>query len=45
MVAGVDLSGVAVESRSPDWKPGDKVVVNGWGMSETKWGGYTSWQP
>ena len=33
MVAGVDLSGIVVESRNPDWKTGDKVVVNGWGMS------------
>lgn len=44
MVAGVDLSGIVVESRSPDWEPGDKVVVNGWGMSETEWGGYTRFQ-
>lgn len=44
MVAGVDLAGTVVESRSPDWKPGDKVVVNGWGMSETEWGGYTRFQ-
>ena len=44
MVAGVDLSGIVVESRNPDWKPGDKVVVNGWGMSETEWGGYTRFQ-
>ncbi|MEN9544084.1 MAG: hypothetical protein RLZZ598_917, partial [Pseudomonadota bacterium] len=22
------------------WKPGDKVVVNGWGLSETEWGGF-----
>jgi acrylyl-CoA reductase (NADPH) len=44
MVAGVDLSGIVVDSRNPDWKPGDKVVVNGWGMSETEWGGYTRFQ-
>ena len=44
MVAGVDLAGLVVSSRSPDWKPGDKVVVNGWGMSETEWGGYTRFQ-
>ena len=30
MVAGADLAGTVVESRSPDWKAGDKVVVNGW---------------
>ncbi|HYG85628.1 MAG TPA: MDR family oxidoreductase [Azospirillum sp.] len=44
MVAGIDLAGTVVESRSPDWKPGDKVVANGWGMSETVWGGYTRFQ-
>ncbi|NUB12384.1 acryloyl-CoA reductase [Azospirillum brasilense] len=44
MVAGIDLAGTVVESRSPDWNPGDKVVANGWGMSETQWGGYTRFQ-
>lgn len=44
MVAGIDLAGTVVESRSPDWKPGDKVIVNGWGLSETEWGGYTRFQ-
>jgi acrylyl-CoA reductase (NADPH) len=44
MVGGIDLAGTVVESRSPDWHPGDKVVVNGWGMSETVWGGYTRFQ-
>ena len=44
MVAGIDLAGTVVESRSPGWKPGDKVVANGWGMSETQWGGYTRFQ-
>ncbi|AIB15771.1 NADPH:quinone dehydrogenase (plasmid) [Azospirillum argentinense] len=44
MVAGIDLAGTVVESRSPAWKPGDKVVVNGWGLSETQWGGYTRFQ-
>ena len=44
MVGGIDLAGTVVESRSPAWKPGDKVVVNGWGLSETQWGGYTRFQ-
>ena len=44
MVAGIDLAGTVVESRSPDWKAGDKVVVNGWGLSETQWGGYSRFQ-
>ena len=40
MVCGVDLAGTVAESRSPDWKPGDRVVVNGWNLSESEWGGY-----
>lgn len=44
MMAGLDLAGTVVESRSIDWKAGDKVVVNGWGLSETEWGGYGRFQ-
>lgn len=44
MVAGIDLAGVVVESRSPAWRPGDRVIVNGWGLSETEWGGYSRFQ-
>jgi acrylyl-CoA reductase (NADPH) len=39
MVPGIDLAGVVESSDSPDWKPGDRVVVNGWGLGETEWGG------
>lgn len=44
MVAGIDLAGEVVESSSPQWQPGDRVVVNGWGLSETQWGGYSRYQ-
>jgi len=44
MVAGLDLAGTVVESRSEAWRAGDKVIVNGWGLSETEWGGYTRFQ-
>lgn len=44
MTGGIDLAGVVVESRSPDWKPGDRVVVNGWGLSETQQGAYARYQ-
>jgi acrylyl-CoA reductase (NADPH) len=40
LVAGIDLAGTVVESRSPAWRSGDKVVVNGFGLSETQYGGY-----
>jgi acrylyl-CoA reductase (NADPH) len=41
MVPGIDLAGVIEESSSPEWKPGDEVVVTGFGLSETLWGGYS----
>jgi acrylyl-CoA reductase (NADPH) len=40
MIAGVDLAGTVEQSSHPLWKPGDKVVCNGWGMGETHLGGY-----
>lgn len=43
MVAGIDLAGVVEESRSPEWKKGDAVVVTGSGLSETIWGGYSEY--
>ncbi|KEP69497.1 acryloyl-CoA reductase [Thioclava dalianensis] len=39
MVPGIDFSGIVRESEHPDYKPGDKVVLNGWGVGETHWGG------
>lgn len=44
MVPGIDLAGVVVESASPKFNPGDEVVVNGFGLSETRWGGYAEYQ-
>ncbi|SCB33572.1 MDR family oxidoreductase [Rhizobium multihospitium] len=44
MVGGIDLAGVVVESRSEKWAPGNKVIVNGFGLSETEWGGYSRFQ-
>lgn len=43
MVAGIDLVGTVVESRSPEWRPGEQVIVNGWGLAETHWGGYSKY--
>ncbi|MDP1789280.1 MAG: MDR family oxidoreductase [Methylibium sp.] len=34
MVAGIDGSGTVVESTHPDWKAGDRVVLNGFGVAE-----------
>ncbi|MDO9284049.1 MAG: MDR family oxidoreductase [Aquabacterium sp.] len=44
LVPGIDLAGTVAESRHPDWKPGDAVVVTGWGMGENFWGGLTQRQ-
>lgn len=39
MVPGVDLAGTVEHSSDPDFKPGDQVVLNGWGVGEAHWGG------
>ena len=39
MVPGIDFAGTVEASAHPDWKPGDAVVLNGWGVGETHWGG------
>lgn len=44
MVCGIDLAGTVVDSRDPAWKPGDRVLVNGYGLSEDQWGGYAQKQ-
>jgi len=40
MVAGIDVTGTVVESASPEYKPGDKVILTGWETGERHWGGY-----
>jgi acrylyl-CoA reductase (NADPH) len=40
MIGGVDFAGTVESSNNPAWKPGDKVVLNGWGLGETHLGGY-----
>jgi acrylyl-CoA reductase (NADPH) len=39
MVPGIDLVGTVTESSHADWKAGDTVVLNGWGVGEGHWGG------
>jgi acrylyl-CoA reductase (NADPH) len=39
MVPGIDLAGVVEASADPAWKPGDRVLLNGWGIGEGHWGG------
>jgi acrylyl-CoA reductase (NADPH) len=40
MIAGIDFAGTVETSTHRDWKPGDKVICNGWGMGETHLGAY-----
>jgi len=39
MVPGIDLAGAVAASSDPAWKPGDQVVLNGWGLGEERFGG------
>lgn len=38
MVAGIDGAGTVIASENTRWKPGDRVLINGWGLGETHWG-------
>jgi acrylyl-CoA reductase (NADPH) len=40
MIPGIDFAGVVETSAHPDWKPGDNVILNGWGVGETHLGAY-----
>src|SRR5262245_47874245 len=40
MIAGIDFAGTVEQSSHPQWKAGDKVICNGWGMGETHLGAY-----
>jgi acrylyl-CoA reductase (NADPH) len=40
MIAGIDFAGTVESSSHPDWKAGDKVILNGWGLGETHLGAY-----
>jgi len=39
MVPGIDLVGTVEHSTHEDYAAGDKVILNGWGVGETHWGG------
>ena len=39
MVPGIDFAGVVEASAHADWKAGDKVILNGYGVGEAHWGG------
>jgi acrylyl-CoA reductase (NADPH) len=41
MIPGVDFAGTVEASSNPEFKPGDKVVLNGWGLGETHLGAFS----
>src|SRR5690606_24819389 len=41
MIPGIDLAGTVAASRNPDFRPGDTVVLNGWGLGETHLGAFS----
>ena len=44
MVPGIDLAGSVLESDSPDYAAGDRIVLTGWSVGEKYWGGYSQRQ-
>jgi len=40
MIPGIDFAGVVETSEHPEWKAGDRVILNGWGTGETHLGAY-----
>ena len=43
LIGGIDLAGVVEESLATNFKKGDRVLVNGCGLSETRDGGYAEY--
>ena len=39
MVPGIDLAGTVITSTHPQFSVGDQVLLNGWGVGESHWGG------
>lgn len=40
MIPGIDLAGDVIASSHPEFKAGDAVLLNGWGLGETHLGAY-----
>ncbi|MDF0753001.1 alcohol dehydrogenase catalytic domain-containing protein, partial [Marinobacter sp. 71-i] len=40
LVPGIDFAGTVLSSDNPDWRKGDRVILNGWGVGETHYGAY-----
>ena len=44
MVGGIDLVGRVLDGGDSEFREGEWVLANGWGLSELHWGGYSQWQ-
>ncbi|WP_431081626.1 MDR family oxidoreductase [Pseudomonas thivervalensis] len=40
LIPGIDFAGIVETSSHPGFKTGDRVLVNGWGLSQTHHGGF-----
>jgi acrylyl-CoA reductase (NADPH) len=40
LIPGIDFAGVVESSSHAEFRPGDRVVLNGWGVGESHHGGY-----
>jgi acrylyl-CoA reductase (NADPH) len=40
LVPGIDFAGTVLSSSHADWRKGDRVILNGWGVGETHYGAY-----
>jgi acrylyl-CoA reductase (NADPH) len=40
LIPGIDFAGRVERSENPEFKPGDRVILNGWGVGESHHGGY-----
>jgi acrylyl-CoA reductase (NADPH) len=43
MIPGIDFAGFVQASSHPDWRPDDAVILNGFGVGETHFGGYAGY--
>ena len=41
LIPGIDFAGEVISSDSAEFKTGDRVVLNGWGVGESHYGGYS----
>ncbi|MBM3645299.1 MAG: oxidoreductase [Alphaproteobacteria bacterium] len=41
-VGGIDFAGTVEQSNHAGFRPGDRVVLNGWRVGELHWGGYAT---